>query len=208
MLYGILPDDDVLSLLASRGWPDLDLGVLKKQLSSGFNVPVTSSTGRVLDAASALLGICRERTYDGEPAMKLESAAAGAAAEPWELEFSTLNGCEVLSSRALMKTAFMKLQEPGEDDHRWVRTLAASFQYNLARGIATLAIRAAEREGMKMVALSGGVAYNHAIRETIRQEIVNAGLTCIVNADYPLGDGCVSYGQCVYAGMVLKGRKD
>jgi hydrogenase maturation protein HypF len=207
MLYGIQPDEGVLALLASRGWPDVDLGVLKKQVSSGFNVPLTTSTGRVLDAASALLGICRERTYDGEPAMKLESAAAGVAAEPWDLSFSTLNGCEVLSSRALMKSAFVQLQEAGSGDLRYVRSLAASFQYNLARGIATLAIRAAEREGMKMVALSGGVAYNHAIRETIRQEVLARGYTCIVNDEYPLGDGCVSFGQCVYAGMLLGKRR-
>jgi hydrogenase maturation protein HypF len=186
----------------------VDLGVLKKQVATGFNVPVTTSTGRVLDAASALFGICRERTYDGEPAMKLESAAAGMVAESWDLPFTTLNGCEVLSSRALMRTAFIKRQEADKGDHRSVRMIAASFQYNLARGIAALAIRAAEREGMKMVALSGGVAYNHAIRETIRQEVLARGLTCIINADYPLGDGCVSFGQCVYAGMVLRQRRD
>jgi hydrogenase maturation protein HypF len=208
MLYGILPDDEVLALLASRGWPDVDLGVLKKQVASGFNVPVTTSTGRVLDAASALLGCCRERTYDGEPAMKLESAAAGVEPEEWELSYATQDGCEVLSTRALMRTAFAKLQEAGADDHIRVKTIAASFQYNLARGIAALAIRAAGREGMKNIALSGGVAYNHAIRETIRQEIVNAGFTCILNTDYPLGDGCVSFGQCVYAGMVLGQRRE
>jgi hydrogenase maturation protein HypF len=208
MLYGILPDDDVLALLAARGWPDIDLGVLKKQVASGFNVPATTSTGRVLDAAGALLGICRERTYDGEPAMKLESAAAGVEPEPWELAFTTLDGCEVLSTRALMRTAFMKMQEAGDDDRRRINAIASSFQYNLARGIATMAIRAAEREDMKNIALSGGVAYNHAIRETIRQEITGAGLTCIINADYPLGDGCVSFGQCVYAGAVLRERRD
>ncbi len=206
MLYGILPDDDVLSLLASRGWPDVDIGVLKKQVASGFNVPATTSTGRVLDAASALLGCCRERTYDGEPAMKLESAAAGTEPEEWEISFSSMDGCEVLSTRALMKTAFTGLQEPGAGDLRRIRSLASSFQYNLARGIAALGIRAAEREGMKAIALSGGVAYNHAIRETIRQEILARGFTCIVNADYPLGDGCVSFGQCVYAGMLLDRR--
>jgi hydrogenase maturation protein HypF len=208
MLYGILPEDEVLAFLASRGWPDVDLGVLKKQVASGFNVPITTSTGRVLDAAGALLGFCRERTYDGEPAMKLESAAAGMEPEPWELEFSTINGCEVLSSRALMKTAFVKLQEPGMEDLRRLRSLAASFQFNLARGIATLAIRAADREGMKTIALSGGVAYNHAIRETILQEVLARGFTCTINADYPLGDGCVSFGQCVYAGMLLGQRRN
>jgi hydrogenase maturation protein HypF len=206
MLYGILPEDRILALLQTRGWPDVELGVLKKQVATGFNVPATTSTGRVLDAAAALLGICRERTYDGEPAMKLESAAAGRTAEPWELVFSDRDGCEVLSTSALMRTAFSQLREPGADDFRRIRAIAASFQYNLARGIAAMAIRAAEREGMKAIALSGGVAYNHAIRETIRQEIGARGFTCIIHADYPLGDGCVSFGQCVYAGMMLAKR--
>jgi hydrogenase maturation protein HypF len=60
---------------------------------------------------------------------------------------------------------------------------------------------------MKTVALSGGVAYNHAIRETIRQEVLARGFTCTVNADYPLGDGCVSFGQCIYTGMLLNTRR-
>ncbi|OPX64081.1 MULTISPECIES: carbamoyltransferase HypF [unclassified Methanoregula] len=208
MLYGILPEEEILALLASRGWPDVDLGVLRKQVATGFNVPTTTSTGRVLDAASALLGICKERTYDGEPAMKLESAAAGAAPEPWELTFSSLDGCEVLSTRALMRTALVKLKDANPKDRRHVKSIASSFQYNLARGIAAMAVRVAGQQGMKNVALSGGVAYNHQIRETIRQEIAKSGLNCIINADYPLGDGCVSYGQCVYAGAVLKGRRE
>jgi len=206
MLYGILPDEQVRSLLSSRGWPYVELGVLKKQVASGFNVTETTSTGRVLDAASALLGICRERTYDGEPAMKLESAAAQGTPEEWELAFSTRDGCETLSSRALMATALGKLLSSPSDDRQKVRDIAASFQYNLARGIARMAIRAAERDGMKTIALSGGVAYNHAIRSTIERVITEQGLVCLTSQDYPLGDGCVSFGQCVYAGRLLSNR--
>ena len=76
MLYGILPEEACLDILRHRGWSEVELGVLRKQVATQFNVTMTSSTGRVLDAAAALLGICRERTYDGEPAMKLEAAAA------------------------------------------------------------------------------------------------------------------------------------
>ncbi len=90
---------------------------------------------------------------------------------------------------------------------RAIGNIAASFQYNLARGIAHLAIHAADREGMKNIAISGGVAYNYAIRETIRTEIISHNYRCIMNADYPLGDGCVSFGQCVYAGKLL-GQRD
>jgi hydrogenase maturation protein HypF len=112
----------------------------------------------------------------------------------------------MLSTRALMESALARMQEAPEGDGRAVFNTAASFQYNLSRGIARLAINAAEREGIKTVALSGGVAYNHMIRETIRQEITGASLTCLTNPDYPLGDGCVSFGQCVYAGAVQRQR--
>ena len=203
MLYGILPEEKVLALLSRRGWSDVELRVLEKQVGSGFNVPQTTSTGRLLDAASALLGLCRERTYDGEPAMKLESAAAGGCAERWELRFTTSEGHEMLSGRSLIETAFGRVLAGGVEDRRAIADIAASFQYNLARGIAHLAIHAADREGMNKIALSGGVAYNCAIRETIRAEIAEHQFDCITNADYPLGDGCVSFGQCVYAGKLL-----
>jgi hydrogenase maturation factor HypF (carbamoyltransferase family) len=45
-------------------------------------------------------------------------------------------------------------------------------------------------------ALSGGVAYNRAIREAISA----AGLEVVMNREYPLGDGCISFGQVVYGG--------
>ena len=161
----------------------------------------------MLDAAAALLNICRERTYDGEPAMKLEASAYGGHAELWELVYGSHAGCDIISTRSLMNTAFDRMQEAPKGDLRAVRDIAASFQYNLSRGIAALAIRAANKDGMQKVAISGGVAINHAIRETIRDDVIKAGLTCVINADYPLGDGCVSYGQCVYAGKIMEKQK-
>ena len=198
MLYGILPTSGVRALLASRGWNDIELTVLARQVERGLNVALTSSTGRVLDAASALLGICRERTYDGEPAMKLESAAYAGRPAAWDLEYRRGDdGCEVLSTRSLIAEAYRR-SAAGER----VGNIAASFQYNLARGVAAMAIRAAEERGIPRVALSGGVAYNRAIRETIQSGIQAAGLDFIINRDYPLGDGCISFGQVVYGGSV------
>ena len=195
MLYGILPTAGVRDMLASRGWSAIELGVLSRQVERGLNVTGTSSTGRVLDAAAALLGICRERTYDGEPAMKLESAAYAGRASAWDLEFRRDGGCEVLSTRSILAEAYRR-SAAGE------RTgdVAASIQYNLARGVAAMAIRAADELGIPRVALSGGVAYNRAIRETIIGEVRAAGLEAVMNREYPLGDGCISFGQVVYGG--------
>lgn len=196
MLYGILPTDGVHDLLVSRGWSEIELGVLSRQVERGLNVAATSSTGRVLDAAAALLGVCREQTYDGEPAMKLEAAAYAGRASAWDLEFlRDGTGVEVLSTRSILLEAYRRARA-GER----VRDIAASVQYNLARGIAAMAIRTADERGIPRVALSGGVAYNRAIRETIRREVVGAGLELVMNREYPLGDGCISFGQVVYGG--------
>ncbi|NYT17593.1 MAG: carbamoyltransferase HypF [Methanomicrobiales archaeon] len=205
MLYGILPEEGVEEILMSRGWTDVELDILKAQLSQGLNVAQTSSTGRVLDAVSALLGICREKTYDGEPAMKLEGAAVSGKPWVWDLEYFRNGGCEILSTKTLCHRALIEYQHERLAGSRKIADIAASFQYNLARGIAGLAIHTARDRALDLVILSGGVAYNRAIRETIGDQVRSAGLEFVINADLPLGDGCISFGQCVYAGL-LKNR--
>jgi hydrogenase maturation protein HypF len=208
MLYGILPGERVLAVLKERGWTDIQCGVLARQVERGVNVAWTSSTGRVLDAVAALLGICRERTYDGEPAMRLEAAAYRGTPSEWPLEFLEKPGAEVLSTRSLVGQAlgeYLAAKDSGRPgETRAVADIAASVQENLARGIAHLAIHGARDRGLSLVALSGGVAYNAAIRETIRREVERAGLTLLLNREYPLGDGCISYGQCAWAGAVKR----
>ena len=46
----------------------------EQMIDRGLNTPMTSSVGRLFDAASALLGICTEPKYEGEPAILLEAA--------------------------------------------------------------------------------------------------------------------------------------
>ena len=54
-----------------------------------------------------------------------------------------VDGCECLSTRAILKTALSRFVLRTGGDRHAVRDIAASFQYNLARGIAALAIHAA-----------------------------------------------------------------
>lgn len=198
MLYGILPEDETAELLTSRGWDETALGVLEKQVERRFNVTISSSTGRVLDAAAALLGVCRERTFDGEPAQVLETTAVPGTATLWDREFIQDQGRTILSTSALLREAFSRMKTERTAD------IAASFQHTLATGIAEIAIMAAEDLQYKKIALSGGVAYNHAIECSIRRTVQASGYEYILNTDYPLGDGCISYGQCVWAGTAQK----
>ena len=65
---------------------------------------MTTSTGRVLDTISAALRICGQRTYEGECAMKLESASyygEDTLQIPYEIELTMkdfLNTSKILIS--------------------------------------------------------------------------------------------------------------
>ncbi|MFH0968734.1 MAG: carbamoyltransferase HypF [Methanobacteriota archaeon] len=201
MLYGVIPDEDTAEILAIRGWNEIDLRILEQQVTKRFNTMQTTSTGRILDAAAALLGICRQKTYDGEPAMRLESTAWGKKPEIWQLAFSCDGNHRTFDTPSLLRTARSKYLSTDGNRAR-IGTIAASIQYNLARGIAQLAADAADEAGYSRVALSGGVAYNESIRTTIEEEIRSRGLELVINREHPLGDGCISYGQCVWAGML------
>ncbi len=50
--------------------------LLDSQLRSGVGCVPTTSVGRLFDAASSLLGLCHDSTYEGEPALLLEAAAS------------------------------------------------------------------------------------------------------------------------------------
>lgn len=81
ILNGELSENDLLSLNLPFPRGADEAKVVLSQLRQNFNISVSSSSGRVLDAAAALLGLCDERTFDGEPAMLLESAAYQGIAE-------------------------------------------------------------------------------------------------------------------------------
>ena len=77
MAYGVLWAFDLLehpgaaeALEALGAWTQ----VAERMVEQGINTPLTSSVGRLFDAASALLGICTDPLYEGEPAILLGSA--------------------------------------------------------------------------------------------------------------------------------------
>ncbi len=90
-----------------------ELEIILKQLETRTNTFETSSAGRFLDAVSALLGICDERTYEGEPAMRLESAAVKGKPIALELRFAVKNERKLLDVPDL----FNRLLELKEQDY-------------------------------------------------------------------------------------------
>ena len=169
---------------------DRERDLVLQQLKADVNTPQTSSAGRFLDAVAALLGVCTRRTYEGEPAMKLETVAARGSSRSLSAPASSLDGRSVINTPQLF-TELVRLRSDGVP----VPDIAATAQETLARGLADLAIEEAEARNCETVSLSGGVAYNEHIASRIRGIVSRTGLSFIANRRVPPGDGGIAYGQ-------------
>ena len=207
MLFDSMETDELSELMKTNycnqfkhGEREIDLVI--KQLETRFNTNITTSTGRVLDAISASLGICGKRTYEGEAAMKLESAAYysdGTLNIPYEIEKDVSSNMEYLNtSKILLKC--IELKDNGEN----INNIAFGAQKAVALGLAELAINAAEKTGVDIIGATGGVFYNEAISVSVRDKVKSEGYKFIQHKNTCAGDGSVSMGQTAVASWSMK----
>lgn len=171
--------------------------VVSRQAARGVNSPVTTSAGRFLDAVSALLGICPERAYQGQPALQLAAVAARGTPLPVDPPIDWGDEPTLRVDRAFDRLADRREEATTAD-------LAATAQVMLAEGLAQIAVDAAERRAVDAVGFTGGVAYNPAISARIRTVVDDAGLCVLGHSAVPPGDAGLSYGQVVAASSRLR----
>lgn len=178
-------------------------------IERGINSPRTSSMGRLFDAAAAILGICGQATYEGEPAIGLEAAAWHAlddeiahfpddSAGYFASGPSWLDGPYVLDQKALFETLLEGIEAGAPADK-----LALDFHVAVARSSAHIASEICAREGIDTVALSGGVFMNRLLLQLLTRKLKSAGLAVLVPHTVPVNDGCIAYGQAAVASARL-----
>jgi hydrogenase maturation protein HypF len=177
-----------------RSFPhgEAEIQVILQQLEKGHNIIPTTSCGRVLDAVAAVLGVCYERTYEGEPAIKLESTAIKGKDV---LKLEPIVRGNTLDTTQMLQEIFLSKQKHSKAD------LAYSAHAYVARGLAELAIEQATENNVKTVGFSGGVACNEILTLIMRRIVEASGLRCVVHEAVPPGDGGLSFGQVVVGGF-------
>jgi hydrogenase maturation protein HypF len=164
--------------------------LLRLQLERKINAPLTSSMGRLFDAASALIGVRQKATYEGQAAIELEALADPAETGwyPFPLEGGILQPAPLW--QALLADLYAGVSIP---------ILSARFHNSVARMAlsACLAIRA--ENGARVVALSGGVWQNRSLLERSVPLLEREGFRVLVHRQTPANDGCIAYGQIMVA---------
>lgn len=159
-----------------------------------LNCVTTTSAGRLFDAVSAILGIRRASTFEGEAAMYLEAAAETAgirsAAAP-SLHFAA-DGFFCLPVREIF-ARLTKARLAGEPP----TGLAADFHAVLAASIADGCRAAREQTGISTAALSGGVFQNRLLLHLVTEKLKESGFTVLHHHLVPPNDGGLALGQAV-----------
>ena len=168
-----------------------------------INAVMSTSAGRLFDAVSAILGIRRQSSFEGEASTALQFAA-----EEFEQK-GKLNGNEIwdnvqpviseLEERCLLNTEALvkqiveaKLQ--GTDSGE----LAYLFHQTLAEQIVVACIEARKSSGRNKTALSGGVFQNRLLLHLTEERLGQEGFEVLRHHMIPPNDGGIAIGQAAY----------
>ena len=188
MQFSGFPVEECRNLLP--GIEEESLEVVFRLAETRFNSPLTSSAGRLFDAAATLLGFQGQVTYEGQAACELETLAESAdggesypfarvGEKPFELDF-----------RSMFRGMVDDLRR-GEDKG----TVAGKFHATLSRAIVDACAVLSGALDLKTVALSGGVFQNRILLESVRIKLIDMGLNPFSNQAVPVNDGGISLGQ-------------
>ncbi|HEX4956480.1 MAG TPA: carbamoyltransferase HypF [Thermoanaerobaculia bacterium] len=187
-----LPWDEALPPVAAT--TETERRLLARQLETGFASVATTSAGRLFDAVAALLGICLEATYEGQPAIELEAAAEGFADDgAWC--FEVREGPPWLADPASVLAGMSQGLGAGVP----LGLLSARFHGAVARLIVKLCERARASSGVATVGLTGGVFQNVRLLSAAVEGLEAAGFMVLVHRRVPPNDGGLALGQAAVA---------
>ena len=178
-----------------------------------INAVMSTSAGRLFDGVSAILGIRRKSTFEGEASMALEFVAEeyqknrlkNAKKMPEIPTYELLkegNDRLLLNTGSLIKEILYRRLN-GEDFDR----LAYIFHQELARQITASCVKIREQSGCNKAALSGGVFQNRLLLELTDHMLKQQGFEVLKHQLVPPNDGGIALGQAVYAMAYLDRNK-
>jgi len=171
-------------------------GIVLAMIERGINCVTSTSAGRLFDAVSAVLGVRRSSTYEGEAATHLQFVAeCGNELEvPPSPILSEDNAPFVIPTNGLFNWIVQQRLAgvPAEN-------LARAFHRGLAQLVVDACERARTNTGIQTVALTGGCYQNLLLLEYSVHELRKRGFRVLTHSLVPPNDGGVALGQAVVA---------
>ena len=205
-------------LMAEMGWAEFTMNfdglafhdrlalapraTLDAMIAERMNTPLSSSCGRLFDAAAAIAGLAWDRQdYEGQAAMQFEAALDEDAldepedhAYPFSIPLLGGTGLPYIEPLAVWRAMLgdLILKTP-------VGVMSARFHRGLAKAVAAMATRITDDTDIDTVALSGGCFQNATLFRLVHQRLTDSGLTVLSHSKTPANDGGLAIGQAAIA---------
>ena len=175
-------------------WPEGECrgdALLHHAFDNGLNSPLSTSVGRLFDAAAALTGVCMVSSYEAEAAMRLEALGSHVAPSiPLPL---------VRDELGIWRSDWTSLLSPLLDERQTSGFRAAQFHSSLAHALLEQALHVRRETRVSRVGLAGGVFQNRVLTEYAHSLLTEQGFEVLIPRQLPLNDAAISFGQVVEA---------
>ena len=172
----------------------MEYSLLKNMAKTGVNSILSTSAGRLFDAVSAVLGIRRSSTFEGEASTALMFEAEKYLKRETAKKIKNNYSVKALDydTNKVVNDIASKYLDGGDRAE-----LAFYFHYALAEVIMETCKKLSSETGLKTVALSGGVFQNKLLLGLTEDMLNEHGLKVIRHSLIPPNDGGICVGQAL-----------
>lgn len=178
-----------------------DRSLLRTQLEKKLNAPLTSSMGRLFDAAAALAGLRQTVNYEAQAAIEFEALAdpEEEGLYPFEMIGSANHEMAELDVRRAIGSLVADVLAGVP-----IPVISARFHNGLADVMRVAIIGISRETGIREVALSGGVWQNITLLRRTLSLLQVEGFRVYIHHQVPANDGGLALGQAVIAAARMR----
>jgi len=200
--YGQALDLDVQGARGLAGVAPSAIATLGQMARRRVNTPLTSSLGRLFDAAAVIAGPHATVSYEAQAAIQLEAAARACRgdARRYPIGIARREGTRHILVRDLLEAM---LRDARADESQGA--IGLRFHQSLAEAFGGLLDELRDETHVSTVALSGGVWQNTLLLDLTVRQLVEHGLRPLLHSNVPPNDGGLSLGQAAAAAHVAGG---
>jgi len=186
----------VMSILGKEGTPFLkkvkkkDMELVLSMCDKNINSPLSSSAGRLFDAAAALIGICEFASYEAEGPIKLEKLTQENENSSYKFKILKEKDKYIVDTKPLFLEIIEDLKKK-----RNKSLIATKFHNTMVSIIVKVVGKLSKANKVKDVALSGGVFQNKFLKNKVTERLSFLGFNVFSNVKFPVNDLNISLGQ-------------
>ncbi|MFH1655250.1 MAG: hypothetical protein ABH954_01400 [Candidatus Omnitrophota bacterium] len=172
------------------------LKIVKQMLDKDINSPLTSSMGRLFDAAASLITKREKVEFEAQGPMELEEMAFSAI----DSSFSSYsfkineNGYLIIDPSLMFRQIIKDLKKKTSKDK-----MAYKFHCTVAKMVKDVCLILRKKNNLNKVVFSGGVFQNRIVSELAQDLLRKEKFKVFIHKDIPVNDAGISIGQAIIA---------